>query len=95
MTIKLTDQEISDALAQLKGWELREGKLCADLEFENFISAFAFMTKIAMHAEKIDHHPEWRNVYRNLSIALTTHDAGGLSAKDLALAHAIDQELGR
>jgi 4a-hydroxytetrahydrobiopterin dehydratase len=95
MTVKLTDLEISDALAQLKGWELRDGKLCVDLEFENFISAFAFMTRVALRAEKIDHHPEWRNVYKTVSIALTTHDAGGLTAKDLALAHAIVQELGR
>ena len=95
MTIKLTDQEVSDALTQLKDWELRDGKLCTDLEFENFISAFAFMTRVALRAEKIDHHPEWSNVYKSVSIALTTHDAGGLSAKDLALANAIKQELGR
>jgi 4a-hydroxytetrahydrobiopterin dehydratase len=95
MTVKLTEQEVSDALTALKGWELRDGKLCTDLEFDNFISAFAFMTRVAMRAEKIDHHPEWSNVYKKVSIALTTHDAGGLSAKDLALAEAIKQELSR
>ncbi|MDF1691629.1 MAG: 4a-hydroxytetrahydrobiopterin dehydratase [Zhongshania sp.] len=95
MTVKLTEQEVSDALKNLKGWELREGKLCTELEFENFISAFGFMTRVAMRAEKIDHHPEWSNVYKTVSIALTTHDSGGLTAKDLALAEAIKQELER
>ncbi|WP_373078063.1 4a-hydroxytetrahydrobiopterin dehydratase [Zhongshania sp.] len=95
MTVKLTDQEVNDALTVLKGWALKDGKLCIELEFENFISAFAFMTRVALRAEKIDHHPEWSNVYKKVSIALTTHDAGGLSAKDLALANAIMQELDR
>ena len=95
MPVKLTDQEVSDALTQLKGWELRDGMLCTDLAFDNFISAFAFMTRVALRAEKIDHHPEWSNVYKKVSIALTTHDSGGLTAKDLALAYAVEQELGR
>ena len=95
MTVKLTDVEISDALEQLQDWELTDGKLCCVLEFDDFISAFSFMTRVAIRAEKIDHHPEWSNVYKTVSIALTTHDAGGLTAKDLALAEAIKIEFGR
>ncbi|MFT5888064.1 MAG: 4a-hydroxytetrahydrobiopterin dehydratase [Zhongshania sp.] len=93
MTVKLTDKEISQALKSLPEWQLRDGKLCRDLEFSDFISAFSFMTRVAIRAEKIDHHPEWSNVYKKVSIALTTHDAGGLTAKDLALAEAIKCEL--
>ncbi|GAB3380633.1 4a-hydroxytetrahydrobiopterin dehydratase [Spongiibacter taiwanensis] len=93
MTVKLTELETQEALQALPHWELRDGKLCRDIEFENFISAFSFMARVAMRAEKIDHHPEWSNVYNKVSIALTTHDAGGLSARDLALADAIDKEL--
>ncbi|CAA0089448.1 Putative pterin-4-alpha-carbinolamine dehydratase [Zhongshania aliphaticivorans] len=92
MTVKLTELEIETALKQLPEWELQEGKLCRVIEFSDFISAFSFMTRVAMRAEKIDHHPEWSNVYKTVSIALTTHDAGGLTAKDLALANAINSE---
>ena len=95
MTVKLTDLEISNALNNLPDWELKDGKLCRVFEFDDFISAFAFMTRVAIRAEKIDHHPEWSNVYKTVTIALTTHDAGGLTAKDLALAEAIKIEFGR
>ncbi|MBQ0760428.1 MAG: 4a-hydroxytetrahydrobiopterin dehydratase [Zhongshania sp.] len=95
MTIKLTDLEISNALKELPDWELNDDKLCRVFEFDDFISAFSFMTRVAIRAEKIDHHPEWSNVYKTVSIALTTHDAGGLTAKDLALAEAIKMEFGR
>jgi 4a-hydroxytetrahydrobiopterin dehydratase len=95
MTVKLTDVEISHALKHLQDWELTDGKLCRVYKFDDFISAFSFMTRVAIRAEKIDHHPEWSNVYNTVSIALTTHDAGGLTAKDLALAEAIKIEFGR
>ncbi|MBQ0759905.1 4a-hydroxytetrahydrobiopterin dehydratase [Zhongshania sp.] len=95
MTVKLTDLEISNALKDLDGWALKDEKLHRVFEFDDFISAFAFMTRVAIRAEKIDHHPEWSNVYKTVTIALTTHDAGGLSAKDLALAEAIMIEFGR
>jgi len=71
-------------------WDLVSGKLHRDLAFNSFIDAFAFMTAIAIHAEKMNHHPEWSNVYNRVSIDLVTHDAGGISQLDLDLAAIID-----
>ena len=92
MTVKLTQQEIDTALGALPEWSLSEGRLCRQLEFANFVQAFAFMTRVALRAEKIDHHPDWSNSYNRVDIALLTHDIGALSAKDLALAEAINKE---
>lgn len=92
MTVKLTEQETLDALKTLPNWQLQDGKLCRTLAFDSFVAAFGFMARVALRAEKIDHHPEWFNVYNRVDIALTTHEVGGLSAKDLALAAAIDNE---
>jgi 4a-hydroxytetrahydrobiopterin dehydratase len=93
MTIhRLTDQECQAALAQLPGWVLSPDGLAIDRTFlfTDFSEAFAFMTRVAMLAEQQDHHPEWFNVYNRVEIKLTTHDAGGLSARDVAMARAID-----
>ena len=89
---ELTETERSAALAQLTGWSLaREGKAIErKLAFADFSEAFAFMTRGALLAEQHDHHPEWFNVYNRGEIALTTHDAGGLSTRDIAMANAID-----
>jgi 4a-hydroxytetrahydrobiopterin dehydratase len=89
---RLTDSERAEALGQLPGWQLRDDGLAIvrDFRFADFTEAFAFMTRVALHAEKADHHPEWSNVYNRVSITLTTHDAGGLSARDVALAKVID-----
>jgi 4a-hydroxytetrahydrobiopterin dehydratase len=89
---RLTDAERDAALAQLSGWTLREDGLAIGrkLRFGGFGEAFAFMTRVAIEAEKTDHHPEWCNVYDRVEITLTTHDAGGLSARDVALAGFID-----
>lgn len=89
---KLTPAEIETALAGLPGWSLDAGggALCRDIRLADFSQAFALMTRIALAAEKADHHPEWSNVYNRLSIRLTTHDAGGITARDIALAKAID-----
>ncbi|MEO1104899.1 MAG: 4a-hydroxytetrahydrobiopterin dehydratase [Pseudomonadota bacterium] len=78
--------------ADLPKWTLEaDGKaITRTIKFDDFVSAFAFMTKIAIAAEKADHHPEWSNVYNRVSIRLTTHDAGGLTDKDTALAKIID-----
>ncbi|MGZ3298486.1 MAG: 4a-hydroxytetrahydrobiopterin dehydratase [Asticcacaulis sp.] len=65
--------------------------LCRELKFADFKSAFAFMTEIAARADEMDHHPEWFNVYNRVEIRLTTHDAGGLTQRDVALARAIDE----
>lgn len=71
-------------------WDLVNGKLHRELTFDNFVSAFAFMTAVAMHAERTNHHPEWSNVYSRVTIDLTTHDAGGISQFDLDMATIID-----
>ena len=89
---QLTDAERDEALAALPQWRLRDDKLAIvrEFKFADFGAAFAFMTRVALIAEKADHHPEWSNVYNRLEITLTTHDAGGLSQRDIAMAGAID-----
>ena len=89
---QLTDAERDQALQQLSLWTLREDQSAIERQFRfrDFSEAFAFMTRIALLAEKHDHHPEWSNVYNRVSITLTTHDAGGLSRRDVMMAKAID-----
>jgi 4a-hydroxytetrahydrobiopterin dehydratase len=87
---KLTDDEIRERLAQLPAWTIEAGKLRREFKFADFVTAFGFMTRVAILAEKADHHPEWFNVYNKVRIDLTTHDAGGLSERDFALAKQID-----
>jgi 4a-hydroxytetrahydrobiopterin dehydratase len=88
----LSDDARSAALTSLSGWTLEEGgkAITKRFVFGNFIEAFGFMTKAALEAEKADHHPEWSNVYKTVDVRLTTHDAGGLTEKDIALAKAFD-----
>ncbi|MEW5839596.1 4a-hydroxytetrahydrobiopterin dehydratase [Nitrososphaera sp.] len=85
---KLGRAELEGALARLKGWQVSaKGKLHRDFEFEDFASAFAFMTRVALEAEKLNHHPEWFNVYNRVSIDLVTHDIGNeISNYDVELA---------
>lgn len=92
---KLTEAERDDALAQLDGWKLgRDGAAIErTFKFANFVEAFGFMTSVAILAEKQDHHPEWSNVYNRVEITLTTHDADGLSQRDIKLAKAIEELL--
>ena len=93
MTIsRLTDAEVSELLAELPGWALREDgrAVVRSFTFGDFNSAFGFMTRVALYADKHDHHPEWFNVYNRVEITLTTHDADGLSARDAAMARAIE-----
>ncbi|MFK7792291.1 MAG: 4a-hydroxytetrahydrobiopterin dehydratase [Devosiaceae bacterium] len=80
------------ALAQLDGWIIADDAKAISKRyvFANFVEAFGFMTKGALEAEKADHHPEWSNVYKTVDVRLTTHDAGGLTQKDVALAKAFD-----
>jgi 4a-hydroxytetrahydrobiopterin dehydratase len=80
-------------ISKHKGWTLSPNKtaITKDFIFADFIAAFAFMTAIALKAQEMDHHPEWFNVYNKVKITLTTHDAGGLTEKDFALASFIDQ----
>jgi len=93
MTDKLTGTARTKALASIKGWKKVRGRdaLQKSFKFADFNEAWGFMTRVAMAAEKADHHPEWSNVYNKVEIVLSTHDAGGLSLKDVALAKVIDQ----
>ena len=93
---QLTKTERDAALAKHPSWTLTEDGLGVTCEFRftDFIAAFAFMTRVALLAEKADHHPEWSNIYNKVNILLTTHDAGGLSVKDFALAEQIDRVAG-
>ena len=88
---QLTEAERDEALAALPAWRLRADGLAIEREFKfgNFGEAWAFMSRVALIAEKHDHHPEWSNVYNRVAIALSTHDAGGLSARDVKMARAI------
>jgi 4a-hydroxytetrahydrobiopterin dehydratase len=93
MAQKLTGSERTRALAALKGWrEAATGRdaIHKQLEFADFNAAFGFMTRVALMAELMDHHPEWSNVYNKVEITLSTHDAGGISELDIKLARFID-----
>lgn len=87
---KLSGNELDEMVKSLSGWELKDGKLQKSFKFSNFIEAFGFMTRIALEAEKINHHPEWSNVYNTVSVKLSTHDAGGITDYDVKLANIID-----
>ncbi|MCG6122757.1 MAG: 4a-hydroxytetrahydrobiopterin dehydratase [Microvirga sp.] len=94
MTIeKLTEAQRADLLAGLQGWTVLEGRdaIRKTFIFSDFVEAFGWMTKIAMLAEKLDHHPEWHNVYKTVEVTLTTHDADGLTERDATLAKAMDR----
>ena len=91
---KLTEAQIQDELTVLKGWDLASGKLHRRFKFENFIDAFAFMTKLALVSERINHHPEWTNVYNTVEIFLTTHDVGAVSNLDVEFARSADHYFG-
>ena len=88
---KLSGSQVENALRALPGWSLREGKLHRELQFTDFSAAFAFMTRVALVAEKRDHHPEWSNVWNRVRIDLTTHESGGITERDVALAQRISE----
>lgn len=92
MVNKLEKHILDGQLRDLPGWSCVRGDLALSktFTFKNFVDAFGFMTKVALYAEKKDHHPEWFNVYNRVDITLTTHDCGGVSDKDLDLAHFIE-----
>jgi 4a-hydroxytetrahydrobiopterin dehydratase len=92
MTAKLVGSARTQALATLPKWQEVPGRdaIRRSLKFADFSQAWGFMCRVALAAEKADHHPEWSNVYNNVEIVLSTHDAGGLSDKDVALARQID-----
>lgn len=89
---KLSADAAAAGIAALDGWAMDRGgdAISRQWTFDDFVAAFGFMTRVAILAEKADHHPEWSNVYNKVTITLTTHDAGGLSARDMELAAQID-----
>jgi 4a-hydroxytetrahydrobiopterin dehydratase len=93
MTERLTGDGRRERLSDLSGWNEVEDRdaIAKSFRFADFNAAFAFMTRIAMQAEKMNHHPEWSNVYNRVEIVLTTHDAGGVTERDVTLARFIDQ----
>lgn len=93
MTTRLTDAERAAGLAALSGWSLVPGRdaITRRYQFKDFSEAFGFMTRVALAAERMNHHPEWFNVWNRVEITLSTHDAGGLTRLDLDLAAALDR----
>ncbi|MGI9591722.1 MAG: 4a-hydroxytetrahydrobiopterin dehydratase [Myxococcota bacterium] len=91
MSTPLEPDALEAALAELEGWEHREGKLHREFRFADFVAAFGFMSRVALLAEKRDHHPEWSNVYARVVVDLVTHDAGGITEKDVELAAAMNR----
>ncbi len=87
----LSDSTIADRLADMPGWEVVDGMLHRELRFDDFVAAFGFMTSVAIVAEKLNHHPEWSNVYNQVKVDLSTHDAGGITDLDFELATRIDR----
>jgi 4a-hydroxytetrahydrobiopterin dehydratase len=89
--VRLTDDEVADRLAAMPEWSLRTGKLFREYKFADFVEAFGFMTRAALHIEKLNHHPEWFNVWATVRVQLTTHDCGGISVRDFELADVLDR----
>lgn len=97
MVDKLTGAARAKALATLKGWKKvpRRDAIVKAYKFKDFNEAFGFMSRVALRADRVDHHPEWSNVYNSVTITLTTHEANGLTARDIDLAKFIDSIAGR
>ena len=95
MTERLTAEDRETLIAPLlaNGWQMTDGRdaIAKTYGFKNFVEAFGFMTRAALWAEKLNHHPEWSNVYKTVNVTLTTHDVDGLSALDVKLAHKMDK----
>ena len=87
---RLSQNEIDQEVSKLDNWNVVNGKVNKTFEFDDFVQAFGFMTKVAMNAEKMNHHPEWFNVYNRVRIDLVTHDVNGISNYDIELARIID-----
>jgi 4a-hydroxytetrahydrobiopterin dehydratase len=96
MAQKLSSEARKAALGKLKGWSEVTGRdaIAKTFVFADFSAAFGFMTRAALVAEKLDHHPEWFNVYKTVEVTLSTHDAGGVTERDIALAEAMDRLAG-
>lgn len=90
---KLSDAEIGARLAQTPGWTRGDGTLHREIGFPDFVAAFGFMSRLALHAEKLNHHPNWSNVYNRVTLDLSTHDAGGITELDFELARRANELL--
>ena len=86
-----TESDAGSVLADLNGWEFKDNGIVKTFQFKDFIEAFGFMSKAALCAERANHHPEWFNVYNRVEVRLSTHDAGGLTDQDLALAKEMEK----
>ena len=91
--MRLSNEQINNELKSLNGWIIKNGKLHKEFTFGDFVEAFSFMTKVALHAEKMNHHPEWFNVYNRVTVDLMTHDAGGITSNDVELAKFIESAI--
>jgi len=91
---QLSEAQILERMTTVPGWQRQGGRLRRELEFADFSAAFGFLTRLALQAEKLDHHPDWSNVYNRVTIELSTHSAGGLTALDFELAAAANRILG-
>ena len=91
--IRLSEDQIQSELKNLDGWSVKDGKLHREFQFADFNQAFGYMLRAAMHCEKMNHHPEWFNVYNKLSVDLMTHDAGGITQNDINLAKILNSLL--
>ena len=92
---RLSEFDIAAALAELPGWKMVDGKLHREYKFADFVTAFAFKTGAALVAQRMDHHPEWFNVWSTVRIDLETHDAGGVTTLDVQLAQHMEELAGR
>jgi 4a-hydroxytetrahydrobiopterin dehydratase len=88
---KLTDEEVKLALSRLAGWQVVSGKLHREYRFKDFVEAWGFMSSAALVVQKMDHHPEWFNVYHTVRVDLVTHDANGISRRDVDLALKLEE----
>ena len=91
MNTPLSESQIAQALEGLPGWQQAEDKIARVFRFPDFVTAFGWMSSVALVAESMNHHPEWRNVYGTVEVELTTHDAGGITELDFELARAMDR----
>ncbi len=92
--MKLTPEELAAQLPSLQGWthsDARGGLIAKEFQFADFVQAFGFMAQVALHAERMNHHPEWSNVYHRVSVTLTTHDVDGISGKDTEMARLMNR----
>jgi 4a-hydroxytetrahydrobiopterin dehydratase len=89
--VRLSEADIEKALAELPGWSVQDGKLHREWKFPDFNAAFGFMTRVALEAERLNHHPEWSNVWNRVVVDLVTHDANGLTKNDLQLARTMQR----